>query len=668
MIRRSLAVALWTLAGLVACLLGAVSSLVETAAGRNLLARVTERALHQVFTGTIEIGDVTGSLLTGLTLSRVRLFDADSTLVAWLPRADVSYNPFDFAAGRVVLLQFDLREPVINIVQHPTGRLNIEELLRLGGPDTGPHGPPTLILFRNVRIRDGSVTLRLQARHPEPGDTALEIATGGPNGRVRVRRFEHLDTRLGVLQVSSPRDRGIVIDVSQLAVESRDPPVRLTDAVGRLHIIGDSMDVRLKRVRLPNSALTDARGAVRWPHGTLLYALTLHADSATLGDVSFIDHRFAGRPGAGVVTGGVRVRSHGARVLEVALDPLRLSYGGGTLAGRLTALSVADSGLVAVRDLDLDARSFDLEFVRPFLDTLPFAGRLSGRTVASGPLVGLALETDWSFRDSLVTGWPETRVRGKGEINLKSPAGIRFQPFVVEAANVEMGTVERLVPAARLHGRLLASGTLSGPLKNAQLTGTLEHRDGAAPASRVSGTVRLDTRSDRLGIYATVTADSLSFDGLRASFPDLPLHGAAAGPVRLAGTLGDLETHADLHAPGGDVQVNGVFLLDLPHYGARDVDLAARDLNLAYWLAGTPRSRLSFTLRGGVVGDSGVAPVGNLTATLEPSVLAGVALDSGAAHLRLADRRVYVDSLRLAQPGLITTGSGALGWTRGTRG
>ncbi|HVH10893.1 MAG TPA: hypothetical protein VM736_13945, partial [Gemmatimonadales bacterium] len=101
MIRRSLAVALWTLAGLVACFLGAVSSLVETAAGRSLLARVTERALHQVFTGTIEIGDVTGSLLTGLTLSQVRLFDADSTLVAWLPRADVSYNPFDFAAGRV---------------------------------------------------------------------------------------------------------------------------------------------------------------------------------------------------------------------------------------------------------------------------------------------------------------------------------------------------------------------------------------------------------------------------------------------------------------------------------------------------------------------------------------------------------------------------------------
>ena len=55
----------------------------------------------KVFTGSIEVADVRGSLLTGVTLTGVRLFDADSTLVAWLPRADLAYNPFDFAAGRV---------------------------------------------------------------------------------------------------------------------------------------------------------------------------------------------------------------------------------------------------------------------------------------------------------------------------------------------------------------------------------------------------------------------------------------------------------------------------------------------------------------------------------------------------------------------------------------
>src|SRR5947207_13062 len=143
MVRRSLGVALWMIVGLLACFLGALSALVGTGAGRALLARVMESALTQVFTGSIEVGDVRGSLLTGVTLTGVRLFDADTTLVALLPRADLAYNPLDFAAGRVVLFEFALRQPVINIVQLKNGRLNIEELLRLGGPDTGsgPHGP-----------------------------------------------------------------------------------------------------------------------------------------------------------------------------------------------------------------------------------------------------------------------------------------------------------------------------------------------------------------------------------------------------------------------------------------------------------------------------------------------------------------------------------------------
>ncbi|HZI21659.1 MAG TPA: translocation/assembly module TamB domain-containing protein, partial [Gemmatimonadales bacterium] len=679
MVRRSLGVALWTLVGLLACFLGALASLVETGAGRALLTRVTAAALHNVFTGSVEIGDVGGSVLSGLTLYEVRLFDADSTLVAWLPRADVSYNPLDFAAGRVVLFHFALQRPVINIVQHPSGRLNIEELLRLGGkPDSGgggkPHGPPTLIVFRNVGITDGSVTLRLQARRAEPGDTALEIASGGPNGRLRVRRFEHLDARLAALQVSSPRERGIRIDVSRIAVEATDPAVRLTDLSGRLRVIGDSMEVRVARAGFPRSLLRNASGAVRWPHDTLRYDLRLHADSATLGDFTFIDRRFGGEPGAGVVSGDVHIRSHGSRVLEVGIDPLRLAYGGGSAAGRVTALSVADSGLVALRDMDVDARDFDLEFVRPFLDTLPFAGRLSGRTVATGPLTALALETDWSFRDSLVPEWPETRIRGKGEVNLKGANGIHFQPFAVESASVDLGTVARLVPAVRLHGTLLATGTLTGPLKDAQLAGTLEQRDGDRPPSRLTGTVRLDTRGERLGVYATVTADSLSCDGLRGSFPDLPLQGAVTGPVRLAGTLGAMETHVDLRGVGGGggggsvLRADGVLALDLPHYGARDLDLVARDLDLAHWLGGAPSSRLGFTLRGSLTGDSGVAPTGAMHVTVEPSELAGAVLDSGAARVRFADRRLYVDSLRLAQPGLITTGAGSLGWSRDAHG
>src|SRR5204862_7684563 len=253
-----------------------------------------------------------------------------------------------------------------------------------------------------------------------------------------------------------------------------------------------------------------------------------------------------------------------------------VAYGGGAVSGRLTAFGAADWGLVALRDAEVDARDFGLEFDRPFLDTLPFAGRLTGHTVATGPVAALALETDWSFRDSLVPGWPETRIRGKGEVNLKAADGMRFQPFAVEASSIDLATVQRLAPAVRLHGTLSAAGTLTGPLRDAQFTGTLEHRDGERPPSALTGSVRLDARGDALGIYADVTADSLSFDGLRGSFPTLPLLGAAAGSVKLAGPLGALETHVDLHSGGGAVRGDGTLMRGLPHHGARRLTLPAR--------------------------------------------------------------------------------------------
>src|SRR6267378_3869729 len=215
--RRSLGVALWTLVGLLACFLGALNALVGTRAGRTLLARVASTVVEGAVNGSIEVGEVRGSLLTGVVLTDVRLLDPDSTLVAWLPRAELGYNPIDFAAGRVVFMEVRLERPIINIVQHANGRTNFDELLRLGEKDTvtvkplGPAGPRSLILLRNVQIIDGSLTLRLQ-KHGQVSSANEEIEFSGEDGRYRVRRFEHLNARLAAFRIQAPREKGIRID------------------------------------------------------------------------------------------------------------------------------------------------------------------------------------------------------------------------------------------------------------------------------------------------------------------------------------------------------------------------------------------------------------------------------------------------------------------------
>ena len=668
MVRRSLGVALWSLVGLLACFLGGLNGLVGTRAGRSLLARIASNAVERAVAGTIEVGDVSGSLISGVVLTNVRLFDADTSLVASLPRVELSYNPIDFAAGRVVLFEVVLDRPIFNIVEHANGKINLEELLRLDVKDSGPPSPRprSLVLLRNVRITDGTVNLRLQDR-PSAGDSVLEIDGFGADGRRRIRRFERFDARIAALRISAPRERGIRIDISRLAFQSSDPRLILADAAGRITITGDTLEADLVRVRFPGSQFS-ARGRVSWPAGPILWDLALRADSATLTDIAFVDPRFP--PGA-VLHGGVGLRSHGSRLLEIRLDPLDLSYAGGTVTGKVTAFSAADSGIVALRQGDLVANDLSLELVRPFLDTLPFAGRLTGRTIVDGRIRALQLETDWAFRDSLVAGWPETRIRGRGEVDIAG-VDLGFQPYELEAATIDLGTARRLVPALGLVGELDAVGTLTGTLHDVRFSGTLRHRDQDRPVSVVRGVVALDSRTDTLGVNVDITTDSLSLDGLRGSFPGLPFRGALAGTIRLSGNVAALETHADLVMGGGQsggVRGDGFLVLGMPGYGMRDFTLRARDLNLERWLADpAPPSRLSFTVAGSVVGDSVNPPVGDLTATLAPSFFAGSVVDSGAARIRLADDRLYVESLRLQQPGLLTRGSGSLGWRRPTRG
>src|SRR2546428_13699891 len=126
--RRSLVVALWSLVGLLACFLGALNALVGTEAGRTLLARIASAAVQNAVSGTIQVGEVRGSLLTGVVLSDVRMWDPDSTLVAWLPHAELGYNLIDFAAGRIVFMEVRLDRPGVKIGQPAHRKTNFPEL------------------------------------------------------------------------------------------------------------------------------------------------------------------------------------------------------------------------------------------------------------------------------------------------------------------------------------------------------------------------------------------------------------------------------------------------------------------------------------------------------------------------------------------------------------
>lgn len=669
--RRSLGAVLWTLVGVLACFLGALSALAGTATGRQLVSRVARVVLEGAVAGRVEIGAASGTLLTGIALTEVKLYDLDTTLVAWLPHVELDYNLLDFAAGRFVFQGVRLDRPYINLVQHKNGRLNFEELLRLGEPPApsrvanplvASRGPKPLIALRAVRIDDGELILRLQAR-PSPGDSLYEIDRFGEDGQRRVRRFTHLSGRLNQFRVSAPGQSGLRVDIASLATLVSDPPVDVRDARGRVNIDGDSLDADLPLVRLPASQFS-LRGGLAWPHDTILYSLAIGADSVTLRDARFIDAKF---PDGAVLRGSLTVRSHGGRLLEVGLDPMALTYHGGRADGKATTMIAADSGLVAVRDVDLVSQDFDLNLPRLFLDTLPFYGHLTGHTRADGSLGALALDADWVFRDSLAPGQPENLVRGRGQLNLVAPAGITFTTFTVDTAALDFGTIARLVPTGNLHGKLEAVGTLSGALSDIRFIGSLRHQDGTRQASVLRGTFAVDSRRDTLALDIDARVDTLSLDGLTPNPSGSGLTGTVTGTARLLGTFDSLSTHLELARLGGGglVRLDGTLVLLPDLVGARSLVFEGNQLSLDRWISGAPPSALNLSGTGSFLIDSAwTSPMGQIRGQLTSSRLAGMELDSGAVRARFERGRVLLDTVWLRQPGLISEGAGDLGWRR----
>ncbi len=317
---------------------------------------------------------------------------------------------------------------------------------------------------------------------------------------------------------------------------------------------------------------------------------------------------------------------------------------------------------VSTRALDLDADSFDLALLVPFLGRLPVAGTVSGHLTASGPLSNLAVGADLAFTDERVAGHPGNEIRGSGVVSLGGRDGFTFHHFALTQANLALATIERIAPSVTLKGRLGMVGDLDGPWRAATFGGALSHTDGPGAASRLRGTLRL-TLADTVRIDADMTADSVSLDDIAKSYPAIALAGMAAGHVHLSGPVTALAVEATLARPAGIVHVAG-------EIAAQDSAVRIRtagsldSVDLSAWLPGAPQSRITGTWHVDVAvptGDSAAATSGTLALVLGASQLSGIALDRAGVTLALTPERLEIDTAYAEQRWMTFEASGALG-------
>lgn len=633
--------------------LGMAGVALRTEVGRELVSRTAVGLLNDRINGRLTMGELDGSFIDGLEIHDIVLRGPNDETVIALDRLQLRYRLADLLSRRIVLGQLILERPRVNLTQsRPGAPFTLGEVF---ASDSGGGGGSTfLIAFNDVQIRDGSLLIRTPADSMDPGVVEGEV---GAESYLRLRRIEGITAEFDYLRVSSPRpeDRGLLANISRLGASVSDPAVSVANLAGRARLVGDSLEVDLSELHLAETRAR-ARGALVF-RGGLSLDLDVEVDPIVTDELrALIPELPAGLRGSA----NVRVNGSPDGVLRTDARELDLAGigGGGDVRGRLGIL-LRPGGNWAFRDTDLDLRTFDLEYVRGFLDTLPVAGRLTGNVKAVGPKERLAVEIDVVLRDSLVEGWPESQIRGAGDLRLDE--GLVFDGFRLRNTRLDLATVRRMLPSIQLLGSMLASGTLNGPWNEMRFNGTLRHRHAPGPESLVRGTMRVDATGDPVGVWADVFLDSLRFEGLRSSYPAIIVGGSFAGRVLLSGYMDSLQMDARLAGPAGRIAIDGAVLLYGGDLGAHDVVLGADQVNLERLHPKLPPTAVNGDIRLAGVNRPATPPRWTASVALSRSLLRDVPLDSVLGRVVLGDTLLRVDTLDVWTEGMYADAHGAIG-------
>jgi hypothetical protein len=657
--------------GAIATVLGVLLALGGTEAGKHLLARIFTDQSARLVRGSISIHRIEGNFFTWLNLDSVVVRDTTGFPLASLGRVEARFRLPELLAGRIVFERVLLVRPRFYLVHRRGGRLNLEEVLRLGeGPDEG--GPGSLVELRNVTIRDGIVSLRTPWSPPghlttdAQRDSALHAqrTTAGKRieptmegeGLQQVRTIENFYADLPLMRLSTPDRQPMLIRIDSLRMDLNDPLLEVRNLAGELRQARDTLWFELAHAAFPNTEGT-ARGLVSWPRDTLLFDFRFDAERMALADLRFVSPDFPDLVGSG----NLRARSQGGLLTEYGITNLDAHDSAQRITGDLVALAHRLRGL-GFRDLDLRLDNVDLEVVRPYLDTLPFRGRLSGRLEADGYFDDMRVVVDWSFFDDRVPGQPVNLVRMRGPIRLGGAEGIVFRQVEVDTLDLDLPTVRLAAPAVILEGRAGGSGQLDGPWKNVTYTGRIAHWDGARPVTRAEGRVRLDTRSEMVAVDADLDFMPFEFEGVRRSFPTLTALGSVSGPVQLVGPLDSMSVQADLQGALGRVRADGLVSMLPPRWSADSLLLDFNDLDLAQLRGSGPATLLSGRMRLAGVIDSAVAPDGTVVLDLTHGWIREVEVDSVYARIAVRDSMIQVDTAAVHLPRVEGHAQGTLGW------
>ena len=161
----------------------------------------------------------------------------------------------------------------------------------------------------------------------------------------------------------------------------------------------------------------------------------------------------------------------------------------------------------------------------------------------------------------------------------------------------------------------------------------------------------------------TLQAQPLSFTTFARSYPGLAFRGNFSGPLRIRGTMDDLDVTANLSGDAGTMVVNGNFDLDTAtgYAGRGTASVADLDVQALLERNTLPSTSLAGRAAFDMHGDSIANLSGSLNIDLDQSRIEPVDVTGATGSFTFGDGHMHIDTLNIVSSVAHVAAKGALG-------
>src|SRR5918997_5705365 len=102
---------------------GLVVGVTRTSYGRNSLrALIEDQLTSRMRGGKLHLGQLSGNLITGVTIDTIAIRDADDSLFFRAGRTTLVHDPRDLLDRRIVIRRLESEHPWVHVKQYPDGQ------------------------------------------------------------------------------------------------------------------------------------------------------------------------------------------------------------------------------------------------------------------------------------------------------------------------------------------------------------------------------------------------------------------------------------------------------------------------------------------------------------------------------------------------------------------